>query len=169
MNTPQELLLMKFFVSPSLIIAFCLSATIAHLARAEEPDAKSIPKPILMLGLYCNAANIVLKPYYERTPLAPPWNASGKRAEAFTKVFSALDFQYWGNAKAIKDKALSEREVTFLHLTAEREAKIWGDHATSQCGLLYEREESEACLRNLNSEVFKCFQQLNNQVKALTQ
>ena len=137
-------------------------------ARAEEPDAKSIPKAILMLGLYCNAANIVLKPLYERAPLAPPWNAQGKRAEAFTKVFSGLDFQYWGNGKAIKDKALTEREVTFLNLTAQKEAKIWGEHATPQCGFLHDDDQIETCLRNLNSEVFKCFKQIDEQVKALT-
>lgn len=120
-----------------------------------------------MLGLYCNAANIVLKPLYERAPLAPPWNAKGRRAEAFNKVFSGLDFQYWGNAKSIKDKALTEREVTFLILTAQKEAKIWGEHATPQCGLLQELGDIDACLRNLNSEVYKCFQQLNDQVNAL--
>lgn len=137
-------------------------------AQAGEPDAKSIPKPILMLGLYCNAANIVLKPFYERAPLAPPWRAQGKRAEAFNKVFSGLDFQHWGNAKAIKDKALTEREVMFLILTAQKEAKIWGEHASPQCGLLREADQIEGCLRNLNSEVFKCFQQLDSQVKTLT-
>jgi hypothetical protein len=138
------------------------------LAQTPEPDAKSIPKAILMLGLYCNAANIVLKPFYERAPLAPPWRAQGKRADAFQKVFSGLDFQYWGNAKAIKDKALSEREVTYLILTAQKEAKIWGEHATPQCGFLQEADEIEVCLRNLNSEVYKCFQQLDSQVKVLS-
>jgi hypothetical protein len=121
-----------------------------------------------MLGLYCNAANIALKPFYERAPLAPPWNAQGKRAEAFTKIFSALDFNYGGNAKAIKDKALTQSEVTFLNLTAQKEAKIWGEHAPPQCGFLHDEGEIETCLRNLNSEVFKCFQQLDDQVKTLT-
>lgn len=156
--------------APSLCLlrlVLCLTL-LSPPARAEEPDAKSIPKAILMLGLYCNAANIVLKLFYERSPLAPPWRAQGRRAHAFQKVFSGLDFQYWGNAKAIRDKALSEREVTFLILTAQKEAKIWGEHATPQCGFLSEAGEIDACLRNLNSEVYKCFQQLDSQVNALS-
>ena len=159
---------MKKTVFSALVLAAALNFILGARAQAEVPDAKSIPKAILMLGLYCNAANIVLKPYYERAPLAPPWRAQGKRAEAFQKIFSGLDFQYWGNAKAIKDKALTEREVTFLILTAQKEARIWGEHATQQCGLLHEEDEIEACLRNLNSEVFKCFKQLDDQVKTLT-
>jgi len=151
------------FCALSIVLALFVAP-----ARAEETDAKSIPKAILMLGLYCNAADIVLKPFYERAPLAPPWRAEGKRAEAFAKAFSGLDYNYWGNAKAIKDKALSENEVTFLNLTAQKEAKIWGEHATPQCGFLHEASEIESCLRNLNSEVFKCFQQLESQVTALT-
>ena len=145
-----------------LFLALC------PFSQANEPDAKSIPKAILMLGLYCNAANIELKRFYERAPLAPPWNAQGKRAEAFAKVFSSLDFNLWGNAKAISDKALTQKEVLFLNLTAQKEAKIWGEHATTQCGLLHNPQDIENCLRNLNSEVFKCFQELNYRVDALT-
>jgi hypothetical protein len=159
---------MKYSRFPILILGLFLNLNLPPRAQAEEVDAKSIPKAILMLGLYCNAANIVLKPFYERAPLAPPWNAQGNRAQAFTKVFSGLDFQYWGNAKAIKDKALTQGEVTFLNLTAQKEAKIWGEHATPQCGFLHETDQIEICLRNLNSEVFKCFKQLDDQVKALT-
>lgn len=137
----QEQLIMKKNALPILVFGLALSVHPLSSAPAEEPDAKSIPKAILMLGLYCNAANIVLKPLYERSPLAPPWNAQGKRAEAFAKVFSGLDFQYWGNGKAIKDKALTQNEVTFLNLTAQKEAKIWGEHATPQCGLLHEEDQ----------------------------
>jgi hypothetical protein len=151
-----------------LILIVAISFALPKNTQAEEPDAKSIPKAILMLGLYCNAANIVLKPYYERAPLAPPWNAQGKRAEAFAKAFSGLDFQYWGNGKAIKDKALTEQEVMFLYLTAQKDAKIWGEHATPQCGFLHVEDQIETCLRNLNSEVYKCFKQIDDQVKALT-
>ena len=158
---------MRKIAYPALILGLSLSFNLVSIATAGEPDAKSIPKAILMLGLYCNAANIVLKPFYERAPLAPPWNAQGKRAEAFTKVFSGLDFNYGGNAKTLKDKALTQSEVTFLNLTAQKEAKIWGEHATPQCGFLHDEGEIETCLRNLNSEVFKCFKQLDDQVKAL--
>jgi len=134
---------------------------------SQEVDAKSIPKSILMLGLYCNAANIELKAYYERAPLAPPWNAQGKRAETFAKVFAALDYKLWGNDKAIRDKALTHSEVLFLNLTAQKEAKIWGEQSTPKCGLLHEKDEIDKCLRELNSEVYKCFQQLNERVEKL--
>ena len=147
-----------------VLIAALASAT---LSKAQEVDAKSVPKPILMLGLYCNAANIELKSFYERAPAAPPWNAQGLRAEAFVKAFSQLDFQGWGNAKAVRDKALTQNEVSFLNLTARKEAKIWGEHAAPKCGFLKDPQEIEACLRALNSEVFKCFQQLNDRVHAL--
>ena len=132
----------------ALILALSLSFNLLSSAGAGEVegDAKSIPKAILMLGLYCNAANIVLKPFYERAPLAPPWNAKGKRADAFAKVFSGLDFNYGGNAKTLKDKALTQGEVTFLNLTAQREAKIWGEQATPQCGFLHDEGEIETCL-----------------------
>lgn len=132
--------------------------------QAGEIDAKSIPKSTLMLGLYCNAANVELKAFYEKSPLAPPWNAQGKRADAFAKVFASLDFNLGGNAKAIKDKALTSSEVNFLNLTAQKEAKIWGEHATMKCGLLHENSEIETCLRDLNSEIFKCYQQIISQV-----
>jgi len=158
---------MKKNVLSVLVLATALNFILGARAEAEGPDAKSIPKAILMLGLYCGAADIALKPFYERAPLAPPWNAQGKRAEAFAKVFSALDYNYGGNAKAIKDKALTQSEVTFLTLTAQKEARIWGEHATPQCGFLREEDEIEVCLRNLNSEVFKCFKQLDDQVKTL--
>lgn len=152
----------------NIIVSFLIGLVSCGFGHAQEVDAKSIPKPILMLGLYCNAANIELKKYYEHAPLAPPWNAQGKRAESFSKVFAALDYKLWGNDKAIRDKALTQSEVLFLNLTAQKEAKIWGEQSTPKCGLLYKKEEVNSCLRDLNSEVYKCFQQLNDQVEKVT-
>ena len=154
-----------------MIIVLAASAWLGPCARAQspEPDAKSVPKAILMLGLYCNAANTVLKLIYEKNPSLTPWRATGKREKAFTELFSKVDFNRNGNAKAVRDKALTENEVKFLDLTAQKEAANWGLAAHEKCGFEPDPDRLEICLRNLNSEIYKCHQQLNDQAEKLMQ
>jgi hypothetical protein len=137
------------------------------VALAEEPDSKKIPKSILMLGLYCNAANNVLEQVFQSNPSYTPWRATGIREMAFKRVFSQLDFNGGGNVKAVRDGALTQKEVDFLVLTAKKDATLWGQVVHEKCGFELDHGKLEHCLRDLNSEIYKCYLQLNDQVEQL--
>ena len=157
------------FLSTFLINIFLANALISQpaLAQKAEPDAKSIPKSILMLGLYCNTADTVLKLDFEKNPALTPWRAVDKRQNYFTQFFASLDFNRNGINKAVRDKALTENEAKFLEMTAQKDAANWALRVHEICETEFNHDRLEICLRNLNSEVFKCYQQMNDNVEKL--
>lgn len=160
----------KIIFKTQLTLALLLlNSTLPASAQtpAPEPDAKSVPKSVLMLGMYCNSAKIEMKNHFDANPAALPWVATGCKVAALNSVFSKLDFQGGGYAKSIKDKALTSGENKFLVLTAEKDAKIWLASLGS-CGKIYGGDEYETCLQNINSEVYKCYLQVQDQLNVIT-
>jgi hypothetical protein len=136
---------------------------------AEEPDSKSIPKPILMLGLYCNSAMSTLKGRFESNPSAPPWLAEGPRKDAILGLLQKLDFNDMGYAKAVKDKALTPAEAQFLKFSAVHEADQWLNNITKSCSSpSLTTEEYDLCLKETNSETYKCYRQIIDAAKIIT-
>lgn len=170
----------KFFFTPTgcnyLMIKYFLGlylatfiVIIATPAIAIDPDAKSIPKPILMLGMYCNSSGIEMKNHYDINHMSLPWIAYGPKEKAFNSVFASLDFQGWGYTKSIKDKALTQNEIKFLVLTAKQETAVWLTAITNSCTKLHGTEDYESCLKGINTEVYKCYQQLIDKVNIIIQ
>lgn len=147
-----------------LNIALLIVATPAFCI---DQDAKTIPKSILMLGMYCNSASIEMKNHFDTNNMSIPWIAYGPKAVALPSVFTGLDFQGWGYAKSIKDKALTQNEILFLVLTAKKDTAIWLDAAVNTCGKVYGSDDYEPCLKGINSEVYKCYLQILERAKAL--
>ena len=136
---------------------------------AEEPDSKSIPKPILMLGLYCNSAMSTLKGRFEANPSAPPWRAEGPRKVAISGLLQRLDLNDMGYAKAVKDKALTLGEAQFLKFSAVHEADQWLNNITKSCSNpSLTAEEYDLCLKETNSETYKCYRQIIDAAKVIT-
>jgi hypothetical protein len=130
---------------------------------AEELDAKSVPKQILMLGLYCNDAILTLKGRFEANPSAPPWRAEGPRKEAILTLMQKLDLQDFGLAKAVKDKALTSAETQFLKFSAVHEADQWLNNINKSCSNPeFSPEYYDTCLKEANSEIYKCYRQITD-------
>lgn len=146
-----------------LIFIFVLAAglTIYERAAANEPDAKSIPKSILMLGLYCNSANTTLKEDFERNPINLPWRAEGKKKEIIGSLMEKLDLNNLGYAKAVRDKAITQEEANFIRFIALHEANQWLINIKLICNEhLSSENDYEACLKETNSEIYKCYRQI---------
>jgi len=144
-----------------IVVCLVFFGAIASCLAAEEPDAKSIPKPILMLALYCNTAMASLKERFEKNPLALPWRAEGKKKEAIIDIMQTLDLNDQGYTKAVRDEAITANEAQFLKLSAVHEASQWMtniSHACSNPSL--PNDDYEVCLRESNSEIYKCYSQI---------
>lgn len=153
------------------VVIIYLSFFTTHLftCAAEEPDAKSIPKPILMLGLYCNSANSTLKGRFEANPTAPPWRAEGPKKEAILNLMQKLDLNDLGYAKAVKDKALTADEAQFLKFTAVHESDQWLKNVIKSCSdPALTAEEYDLCLKDSNSEIYKCYRQIIDAAQIIT-
>ena len=149
-------------------LAFVLCAATPVCAAPPSTDAKSIPKPILMLMLYCHSAIEEMRVAYTRP---------GQAAASKTPVVAALMAAFEQNrgeldgvyAKAVGDGAVTPNEGKFLDLTARKDAMLWVKFAGEKCaGTLFDGGPpgDEQCLRDLNSEVFKCYQSVNERAGA---
>ena len=142
-----------------LVLTFGLSLHAS--AKADEPDAKTIPKSILMLGLYCNSANSSLKERFDANPTNLPWRAEGKKREVIQSIMLKLDLMDLGYAKAVKDKAITQEEANFIKFTAVHEAVQWYQNIHLSCkDHLSSENDYEACLKEANSEIYKCYRQI---------
>lgn len=150
-------------INPARLVVFCLSYLIffQYSCLAEEPDSKSIPKPMLMLGLYCNSSLSSLKGRFEANPSAPPWRAEGAKKEAILNLMQNLDLNDLGYAKAVKDKALKADEAQFLKFTAVHETEQWLNNIIRSCSNPeLTAEDYDMCLKETNSEIYKCYRQI---------
>jgi hypothetical protein len=135
---------------------------------AEEPDSKSIPKPVLMLGLYCNSAMSTLKGRFEANPSAPPWRAEGARKDVIFNLMQKLDLNDLGFAKAVKDKAFTAAEAQFVKFSAVHETDQWLGNIARTCSKPeFTAEEYDLCLKEANSEIYKCYRQINDNAQAI--
>ena len=133
---------------------------------ADEPDSKSIPKPILMLGLYCNSAMSTLKGRFEANPLAPPWRAEGPKKDAIFGLMQKLDLNDLGYAKAVKDKAFTPGESQFIKFSAVHEADQWIKNISKTCNdPKMTLGEYDLCLKDTNSEIYRCYRQIIDNAK----
>jgi hypothetical protein len=153
----------------ALIVYLCYFLPLQFPCSAEEPDSKSIPKPILMLGLYCNSAMSTLKGRFKSNPSAPPWRAEGASKDAILGLLQKLDLNDLGYAKAVKDKALTPGEAQFLKFSAVHEADHWLNNITKSCANpSLTAEEYDLCLKETNSETYKCYRQIIDAAKIIT-
>jgi len=142
-----------------LILTF--GQTLCPGAIADEPDSKTIPKSILMLGLYCNSANSTLKERFESNPINLPWRAEGKKKDVIQNIMEKLDFNDLGYAKAVRDKAITQEEANFIKFVAIHEADQWYSNINLSCkNHLSSENDYEACLKEANSEIYKCYRQI---------
>ncbi len=151
----------RIFLRKFIIIYFAFFSSISPCLAAEEPDAKSIPKPILMLALYCNTAMASLKERFEKNPLALPWRADGKKKAAIFNIMQRLDLNDTGYTKAVRDEALTANEAHFLKLSAVHEASQWIVNISHACTKPdISTDDYETCLKESNSEIYKCYSQI---------
>jgi hypothetical protein len=150
------------------IVCFYFITPLQFSCAAEEPDSKSIPKPILMLGLYCNSAMSTLKGRFEANPSAPPWRAEGARRDVILSLMQNLDLNDLGYAKAIKDKAFTAAEAQFVKFSAVHEADHWLVNITKTCSKPeLTAEDYDTCLKEANSETYKCYRQIYDAAQAI--
>jgi hypothetical protein len=140
------------------------------LAAPPSTDAKSIPKPILMLALYCHSAIEEMRLAYTRGH-SNVEISKDQIVASFLGVFDKNRIELGGMcAKAVNDAAITPNEGKFLDLTARKDAILWVKFSGEKCaGTLFDgaAPKDEQCLRNINSEVFKCYQLVNEQAGAL--
>lgn len=137
-------------------------------ALAEEPDAKSIPKPILMLGLFCNSALSALKTPFEANPAAPPWQATGSKLESLKILMNKLDTTDAAYEKSIRDKAITTEEAKFIKFSAVHESGQWLiniNHSCTRSNLAV--QDYESCLKETNTEIYKCYRVMIDGVHAM--
>lgn len=151
-------------------VALAVSAGSPAFAAPPSTDAKSIPKPILMLALYCHSAIEEMRVAYTQkrgdADIAKDQTVTALMS-AFDRNRTELDGIY---AKAIGDQAITPNEGKFLDLTARKDAILWVKFSGEKCvGTLFDggAPKDEQCLRDINSEVFKCYQIVNDQAGAL--
>ena len=154
------LMIHYFKTLPILVVTFTLST--CTYAVADLTDAKSIPKPILMMGLYCNSALSALKNQFEADPTAIPWKAvAGKKQEAIRYLLQKLDTSDGSYDKAIRDRALSPEEARFIKFSAVHESMQWLNNIRLSCvSADPQSTDYEACLKESNSEIYKCYRQI---------
>lgn len=145
-----------------------LSSVDGTRAKAEETDAKSIPKPILMLGLFCNSALSILKIQFEANPSAPPWKAVGSRKDMISVLMRNLITDDSAYQKAIRDQALTPGEAQFIKYSAIHESEQWLKNINNSCITPnLSSEDYEACLKETNSEIYKCYRQIIDSALAM--
>lgn len=150
------------------IVCFCYFVPLQFACSAEEPDAKSIPKQILMLGLYCNSSLSTLKGRFEANPSAPPWRAEGVRKDALLSLMQKLDLNDMGFLKAVKDKAFTAGEAQFIKFTAVHETDQWLNNISKSCVKPeFTAEDYDLCLKEANSEIYKCYRQMNDAAQTI--
>lgn len=152
------------------VLAFAVSAGSSALAAPPSTDARSIPKPILMLALYCHSAIEEMRVAYTRRHSNVDVSKD-QIFQAFMGVFdknrAELDGMY---AKSVNDAAITANEGKFLDLTARKDTVLWVKFSGEKCaGPLFDggAPKDEQCLRDINSEVFKCYQIVNEQAGEL--
>lgn len=156
----------KLIIVLSALIGFGVTALHAEEPTKSEPSAKGIPKPVLMLGLFCNSALVAIKGQYLANPRALPWRADGAREKKITELLNKLDASHGGYVKSVKDGALTEGEAKFLHFNATHEAVDWAKNINRICNQHADEGGAyELCLKEVNSEIFKCYRQIMDQVK----
>ncbi len=162
----MQLFNFRIFSRQFMIVYLAFFVSIAPSLATEEPDTKSIPKPILMLALYCNTAMASLKERFEKNPLALPWRAEGKKKTAIFEIMQKLDLNDTGYTKAVKDQAITANEAQFLKLSAVHEAGQWMTNISHACASPnLSNDDYEACLKESNSEIYKCYSQIIDQVR----
>jgi len=163
----------------ALLIVSLALLLVVNCAQAEVLDptsAKNIPKPILMLVLYCHAALDTLQGEVEKSPpsvaLTPQKQQAVGRAFQLNKLELGILtpetklFQLFH--KSVEDKAITAGEAQFLEKTARKDATFWFVLAKEKCKkeiFLSLSEEENNCLKNLNSEMHKCFVGFNERVE----
>ena len=158
----------------ALLVLF-LGLGLAHAEVLDPTSAKNIPKPILMLVLYCHAALDTLQGEVEKSPpsgaLTPQKQQAVGRAFQLNKLELGILtpetklFQLFH--KSVEDKAITAGEAQFLEKTARKDATLWFVLAKEKCKreiFISLSEEEDSCLKNLNSEMHKCFVGFNERV-----
>lgn len=136
-----------------------------QVVGSPEPDSKDIPKPILILGLYCNSAMGSIKSKFDDKPDALPWKANNQTRSKISAILEKLDFNGWGYAKAIKDKAIKESEAEFIKFTAIHETSDWMKNIQRNCqDPTLSGPDYEKCLQETNTEVYKCYKQIIDRI-----
>lgn len=149
----------------ALVMALMMSCA---TALADEPDAKSVPKPILMLGLFCNSALSAMKAPFEANPLAPPWLATGSRLESIKTLMNKLDTSDAPYEKAIRDRAITAEEAQFMKFSAQHESGQWLTNINQSCvSPNFQMQEYETCLKETNSEIYKCYRIIIDSVQSM--
>jgi hypothetical protein len=165
-STPRDNFLKTLIIFLVAIIGFGATALHSEEAVKTEPNSKDIPKPVLMLGLFCNSALVAIKGQYLANPRALPWKADGAAEKKITELLGKLDPNNSGYAKAVKDGALTQDEANFLNYNASHEAVDWVKNVRYICAATATLGgEYEQCLKEVNSEIFKCYRQIMDQVK----
>jgi hypothetical protein len=148
------------------LISFGVTALHSEEAAKPEPNAKDIPKPVLMLGLFCNSALVAIKGQFLTNPRALPWRADATTEQKITELLNKLDPSDAGYVKSVKDGALTEGEAKFLKFNATHEAVDWVKNINRICNAPADNGGGgELCLKEVNSEIFKCYRQIMDQVK----
>jgi hypothetical protein len=168
-------LLRALWVTP---LAILLTQSFASADVLDPKSAKNIPKPILMLMLYCHAGINTLQGEYEKTLPSPV--TTEKKQRAITQAFEINKVELGGINpesqlfavfhKSVADKAITTGEAQFLEKTAEKDALLWFSLTKEKCKkdiFLPLTEEEGECLRNINSEMYKCFIGFNERVETL--
>ncbi|NDB69736.1 MAG: hypothetical protein EB015_17375, partial [Methylocystaceae bacterium] len=114
-------------------------------AEAQDPkSAKSIPKPILMLMLYCHSALDTLagevlkdeKPSVtevsDKKWLAIKMSFDQNKLELGVKHAEGKNLNHLYH-KSVSDGAINEGEAQFLDLTARKDALLWYAFAKEKC------------------------------------
>lgn len=165
-NTPRDNFLKKLIIVLLALIGFGVSALHSEEAAKPEPNAKDIPKPVLMLGLFCNSAMVSIKGQLLANPRALPWRADGTKERKIAELLNKLDPSDAGYVKSVKDGALTEGEAKFLKFKATHEAIDWAKNISRICNLPADNGGAyEQCLQEVNSEIFKCYRQIMEQAK----
>lgn len=169
-------LLVTFFL---IIFIWTPGPLFAESFKGEDPtSAKAIAKPILMLMLYCHSAFDTLYTEYEKDQKTDPILTQVSDYRAFSTTFQVNRNELGGyNAekgmfsvyvKSITDGAISYGEAKFLDLTARKDALLWVNLAKGTCKkhpFFRITTEDDECLRNINSEIFKCYQGFNQRAQ----
>lgn len=151
-------------VATGYLFSHLFSMSITSICYATNlPDAKSIPKPILLLGLYCNSSKIVMKKGFELDPSAPPWYATGATEQNISKLMKLIDINDSGYTKAIADGAITSHEANFIKYSATHETELWLKNIRNSCTrYLGNSTEYDNCLKDNNSEIYKCYRQVKD-------
>lgn len=118
----------------TLSLFFALSTPNAEVS--DPTSAKSIPKPILMLMLYCHSALDTLAGEVAKDPKPSAADVSEKKWQAIKIIFDQYKLELGAPSlegkklnqvydKSVSDGAINEGEAKFLDLTARKDALLW--------------------------------------------